>query len=154
MPGAAPANPATSGAVSAPVGPAKSVPARPEEGPPPIGQIERLKGNSVISSVLSAPVAAPSLQKPQVSKITGGRLIQRVEPIYPSAAMGIIGEVTLKAIVGKDGRVKSVKVVRGHAVLAQAAAVAIRRWRYEPFVLNGVPIEVENTIVVNFKNSR
>jgi protein TonB len=50
-----------------------------------------------------------------------------------------------------DGRVKSVKIVSGNAVLAQSAAAAVRRWRYTPYILNGHAIEVENTIVVDFR---
>ncbi len=83
--------------------------------------------------------------------MTGGKLLSRVNPVYPSAAMGLYGEVTLKAMINKEGRVTGVNVVKGPAALAQAAAAAVRRWRYQPFMLNGSPIEVENTIVVNFK---
>jgi len=57
----------------------------------------------------------------------------------------------LKATIGKDGKVTQIKIVSGHTLLAQSAVAAVKRWRYEPFRLNGVPIEIENTIVVNFK---
>ncbi len=127
-------------------------PATAENVPPPIGFVSRPVNSSAISTALSAPVAAPSLASPPVSRITGGKLLQRVNPVYPSSAMGVYGEVLLKATIGKDGKVKSVKVVKGHAALAQAAMAAIRRWRYQPFILNGVPVEVENTILVEFKS--
>jgi TonB family protein len=123
------------------------------EEPPVIGFISRpVVESSAISNMLHTPVAAPSLDRPTaVSQISGGKLIQRVEPVYPRSSLGLYGEVTLKAVVGKEGNVKSVKIVKGQSILAQAAAAAVRRWRYQPFVLNGVPIEVENTIVVTFK---
>jgi protein TonB len=127
-----------------------------EDAPPVIGFISRpVVESSAISNLLHTPVATPSLDKPPaaVSQITGGKLIERVEPAYPHAAMGLQGEVMLKAVVAKNGTVRSVKVVSGQAVLAQAAVSAVRRWRYQPFVLNGVPIEVENTVVVKFKSS-
>ena len=109
--------------------------------------------SSTISNLLRTPVISPSLDKAAVpvSQITGGKLIQRVQPTYPHSAAGMYGEVTLKASVGKDGKVKSVKIVSGNAVLAQSAVAAVRRWRYTPFVLNGDAIEVENTIVVDFR---
>lgn len=107
--------------------------------------------SSAISSVLGAPVAAPMLEPAKVSHITGGKLIKRSDPVYPSGAMGMHGEVVLKATINREGKVTAVQTVKGPAVLAQAAAAAVRNWRYEPFVLNGTPIEVENTIVVNFK---
>jgi protein TonB len=137
-----------------PVGaPPPSEAAKVEEAPLVIGFVSRpVVESSAISNMLRTPVVAPLLDTPAaVSRITGGQLIQRIEPVYPNAAWGVHGEVMLKAVVGKDGKVKSVNIINGHAVLAQAAVAAVRRWRYQPFVLNGVPIEVENTIVVNFK---
>jgi len=35
--------------------------------------------------------------------------------------------------------------------LARAAVEAVSQWRYSPTLLNGEPIEVETTIMVNFK---
>jgi protein TonB len=120
------------------------------EAPPAMG-LGRPAGPSTISSVLSGPVVPPTLDKTAVSELTGGKLIKRYEPVYPSSVAGVNGEVVLKATIGKDGKVTRVTIVSGHAVLAQSAVAAVRRWLYEPFRLNGVPIEIENTIVVNFK---
>jgi TonB family protein len=120
------------------------------ETPPAMG-LERPAGPSAISTVLSAPVASPTLDTPVVSHLTGGKLIKRFDPIYPTSAAGLLGQVVLKATVDKKGTVSRVEIVSGHAVLAQAAVSAVRRWRYEPFLLNGVPIEIESTIVVNFR---
>jgi len=106
---------------------------------------------SPISNLLAAPVAAPRLDIP-VSQTSGGKLITKVDPIYPSSmALGVHGEVVLKATINRKGQVTKVRVVRGQVMLARAAVVAVTRWRYEPFLLNGVPIEVENDIVINFK---
>jgi protein TonB len=120
------------------------------EAPPAMG-LERPAGPSAISSVLSGPVAPPTLDKTVVSELTGGKLLKRYNPVYPSSAGGLNGEVVLKATIGKDGKVTQIKIVSGHTLLAQSAVAAVKRWRYEPFRLNGVPIEIENTIVVNFK---
>jgi protein TonB len=35
--------------------------------------------------------------------------------------------------------------------LAAAAMEAVRQWQYSPTLLNGVPVEVQTTITVNFK---
>ena len=102
------------------------------EAPPPMG-LERPAGTSAISNVLTAPVAPPTLDKP-ASELTGGKLIKRYEPEYPSSAAGLNGEVVLKATISKEGKVTQVEVVSGHALLAQAAAAAVKRWRYEPFL--------------------
>ncbi len=107
---------------------------------------------SPISTVLGAPVAAPQLDSARVSRTSGGKLIKKVDPIYPhSVAQGVHGEVVLKATINRKGQVTKVNVVRGPAVLAQAAIAAVTRWRYEPVLLNGVPIEVESDIILNFR---
>jgi protein TonB len=38
----------------------------------------------------------------------------------------------------------------GHAVLAAAALDAVKRWVYQPTLLNGNPVEVATTVEVNF----
>jgi TonB family protein len=120
------------------------------EAPPAMG-LERPAGSSEISSVLSVPVALPTLDKPVMSVLTGGKLLKRYDPVYPNSAAGLNGKVVLRATISKNGKVTHVEVVSGHAMLAQSAAAAVKRWRYEPFRLDGVPVEIENTIVVNFK---
>jgi TonB family protein len=121
--------------------------------PPVITLFARPAGEaSPISNLLGAAVAVPKLDTPKVSQTSGGKLIKKVDPIYPSSmALGVHGEVVLKATINRKGQVTKVNIVRGQAVLAQAAVAAVMRWRYEPFLLNGVAIEVESDIVFNFK---
>ena len=38
----------------------------------------------------------------------------------------------------------------GNPLLAQAARVAVLKWRYRPTLLNGEPIEVQTYIIANF----
>ena len=83
-------------------------------------------------------------------------LINQVRPIYPPLAKQarISGVVELSAIIGKDGRVQDLKVVRGHPLLVQAALDAVKNWVYRPTLLNGEPVEVSTTIDVNFTLSQ
>jgi len=114
--------------------------------------LDRAADSSPISNLLNAPVAAPHLEAAKVSQTSGGKLLKKVEPIYPrSFTQNASGEVVLKATINRKGEVSKVKLVSGPAVLAQAAIAAVTHWRYEPFQLNGEPIEVESDIVVNFK---
>ena len=53
-------------------------------------------------------------------------------------------------VVGADGRVKSVEVLRGHPMLKQPAKDAVMQWKYRPTTLNGEPVEVDTTIDVIF----
>ncbi len=92
-----------------------------------------------------------------VNKIAGaviaGSILKKVPPIYPAEAKAkhIAGTVTLKAIIGRDGRVISLHILSTpDASLAMAAVAAVRQWTYKPYLLNGLPTEVDTTISVNF----
>jgi len=58
--------------------------------------------------------------------------------------------VRLTATVGKDGKVKGVKVISGHPMLQAAAVEAVKQWVYKPTLLNGQPVETDTEIVLNF----
>lgn len=83
-------------------------------------------------------------------------LIHRVEPEYPAPAksIGISGTVILHARIGTDGEVHEVEVLSGNALLAHAAIIAVRHWKYRPTMLNGQPVEVETQVTVNFVLNR
>ena len=75
------------------------------------------------------------------------------EPIYPAEANGAEGEVSLDAVIGKDGRVLSVSFRSGDPVLADAALAAVRQWAYRPLTVNGFPVEVAADIDVLVKRA-
>jgi len=149
---------------------------REEEAPPPLpmgGVVGGVPGGipggqlgGVIGGILSQTsslAALPKLAVPAPAKririsqgVTKGSLIQKIEPKYPPLALAarIRGQVLLKAIIGKDGEIKELELVSGHAFLAPAAITAVRQWRYRPFLLNGEPIEVETTVTVTFQISQ
>jgi len=79
-------------------------------------------------------------------------LLKRVDPIYPyiAQAASIDGVVILDAIVDEHGRIQSVKVLRGHSLLAKAAIDAVQQWEYEPLKLNGTPTAFELTVSLWF----
>jgi len=80
-------------------------------------------------------------------------LVQRVEPEYPEEARAqhLQGPVTLEAIVGKDGSVKSLKTISGDPQLAAAARSAVNQWRFKPFLQDGKPAEFQTQVTVNFR---
>ena len=57
----------------------------------------------------------------------------------------------LEAVIGADGRVDKVKVLRGHPLLNDSAMDAVKQWVYNPTTLNGVAVPVIMTVTVNFK---
>ena len=94
----------------------------------------------------SAPPPPASHQPVRIGgQVQAPALIRRVEPVYPLLAQmsKIDGVVILEAIVGEDGHVRSVKVLRGHPILGKAATDAVAQWQYEPLRLNGTPAAFE-----------
>jgi len=100
-------------------------------------------------------IARPEPARPVV--MSGGvmeaRLVNRVQPEYPQAAMvlHLSGVVQLRAIIGTDGAIRNLEVVSGNPILVRAAVEAVQQWRYEPTRLTGVPVEVETVITVQFQ---
>ena len=84
--------------------------------------------------------------------VSQGLLVKRVSPVYPPMAMQLRkqGAVELLAHVSKDGDINGVQVISGDAMLARAAVTAVRQWKYRPYLLNGLPVEIETQITVNF----
>jgi protein TonB len=105
--------------------------------------------------VVAPPEHAPPAVKPlpRSEGVQQAMLIYMVEPVYPPLALQIRleGTVRLHAIVGRDGVVRDLELLSGHALLSQAALDAVRRWRYRPTILNGEPVEVETYITVIFQ---
>jgi TonB family protein len=71
-------------------------------------------------------------------------VVHRVQPVYPEIArrLSLEGLVMLRAEVSADGHVKSVAVVSGNAILAQAAVRAVREWVFAPGAQEVVPVGV------------
>jgi TonB family protein len=121
---------------------------------------------SIVST--QAPLPAPSAPAPSApavpaagaekrgGQIVQAQLIRKRDPEYPKIARdsGASGVVELVATIGADGKVKSVRIVKGHPLLRQAASDAVKGWVYRPTMLNGTAIESETTILLNFKGDR
>ena len=80
-------------------------------------------------------------------------LIHKVEPVLPTTKQPASeqGIVVLNAVIGTDGSVMKVRPLSGSDSLASAATDAVRWWRYQPYLVNGQPVEVETTVTVNFQ---
>jgi TonB family protein len=80
-------------------------------------------------------------------------LVSRVEPEYPDEArrQSIQGAVVLEVHIDRNGAVQEVKLVHGPQVLAEAAAAAVKQWKFRPRIANGHLVEMQTTITLNFK---
>ena len=59
--------------------------------------------------------------------------------------------VILEAVIGEDGRVRNVRVLRSIQLLDGAAVDAVRQWVFTPTLLNGQPVPVVMTVTVAFE---
>lgn len=57
----------------------------------------------------------------------------------------------MRAIIDREGALRDIQVLRGPQQLRGAAVDAVRQWRYKPYVLDGLAVDVETTITVNFE---
>jgi TonB family protein len=73
-------------------------------------------------------------------------------PVYPELAEHgkISGAVFVSAVVAADGTVGQVKAEAGPPILRSAAVDAVRKYRYKPAKLNGIPTTAEIHIQTNF----
>lgn len=83
------------------------------------------------------------------------QLIKRVDPVYPIASRdaGREGTVILAALIGKDGKIKKVRVVKtigADQAIEDAAVRAAYENVYKPAMENNEPVEVWIYYPVNF----
>jgi protein TonB len=99
-----------------------------------------------------ATVTTAPVKPPRITSIRMATPIYKVDPVYPHLAKvaGVSGVVELLGVLGTDGRIHELKVLRGHPLLVGAALDAVRQWIFEPTLLNGQAVEVAAPITVNF----
>ncbi|HKE82721.1 MAG TPA: TonB family protein [Vicinamibacterales bacterium] len=126
------------------------------------GGVEGGIPGGIVGGVIGGlPEAPPPPPPPVVAKgpvriggqIQSPALVKRVEPQYPEVAVSahLEGVVILEAIVGREGTVEDVKVLRSvHPLLDREAEFAVRQWRYSPLVLNGTRERFVLTVTLSF----
>ena len=109
-----------------------------------------------LESLVSPAASLPKLGVPISQGVSGGVLVHKVLPSYPSAARQthLEGTVVLEGTVSESGQVEDLRVVSGPAVLTEAAMDAVRKWRYTPYTLNGKPIRKQTLINISFISPR
>jgi TonB family protein len=100
--------------------------------------------------VSSSP--APITEEHVDAKAEQLHLIKRVEPVYPPRAKAaqVQGTVEFTALIGHDGKVESVTLVRGHPLLVAAAKEAVLQWEFEPYLVAGKAMKVVTNLQVTF----
>jgi TonB family protein len=106
------------------------------------------------SAVRPTPSLLAVLEPVSVDEEVSDKLVVlKVQPVYPDQAVraGMQGTVVLQALIDRQGLVEDLKLVRGSLLLGEAAFQAVRQWRYQPYFVNGHPVQTQTMVTVDFK---
>ncbi len=110
----------------------------------------------VIGGIISSTPVTPPAGFPQRVRISQGvsqtLIVKKIQPEYPETARQnhIEGSVVLRAEIDTNGNVQEVAVVAGDPALSPAAIEAVKQWKYKPYFLNEIPVNVETQVTVVF----
>jgi protein TonB len=112
----------------------------------------------LLTDILGAEPAPPPPARhtqeplPVGGQITRPQRVHDVPPVYPPLARmsRVEGTVILEAVIGVDGTVQDVRVLRSIPLLDASAIEAVHQWRFTPTLLNGEPVAVVMTVTVTF----
>jgi len=124
---------------------------------PPIERPVVVTVNPAQMMPVSAPQPQPAIQpfsEPVAVSEEAARalLVHSVDPVYPAEALAqkLHGPVVLQAVIGRDGGVEDLKIVRGYFILGRAAIAALKQWRFQPYSVSGHAAATQTVITINF----
>tara|TARA_B100000780_G_scaffold278818_1_gene253825 strand:- start:2339 stop:3037 length:699 start_codon:yes stop_codon:yes gene_type:complete len=121
----------------------------PAAAPQPTPDIRpKITKQNPISTMQPALDIIPVVKEPSIK----GR---RVQPEYPKRALRLRqeGVVWLHVLINKDGKRQDIKLHKPsqHALLNQAALKAVKKWNFDPNVVNGRPVQSWMEIPIEFR---
>ncbi len=114
------------------------------------------KGNSTVSKSPDANIIDKTQTVAKVRTISGGvvngKAKNLVTPKYPEAARAAKagGTVSVAVTIDEQGNVISATAVSGHPLLRMASEDAAKASKFNPTLLEGVPVMVTGNIIYNF----
>jgi len=116
-----------------------------------VGSTSTVEANSL--ALLSGKGKVPAAPVVIGGDVQPARLLSSVPPVYPQLARAqrISGDVTLDLLVDGKGNVSATRVISGSPLLHQAAAEAVKQWKYKPALLNGQPTSMHLIVTVQFR---
>jgi TonB family protein len=173
---AAPTSPLNMRAAARIAEPPGATPSVPKEDSPPAGHSGAVKVSSAPDKRFTGrDVYMMAIQMPNLTSYSGSWLMwyadrtareaglspvappvprRKVDPKYVAAAAAdrVEGKVQLACVIGKDGRVSTVELVRGlDDRLNQTAEEALAKWEFEPATRHGEPVEVDVLVEIPFR---
>ena len=120
------------------------------------GEVTKLERYVPGKDEIAADDSANGGQEVPGSVVAGDR-VKFVQPEYPEMerARHAGGSVVLCAVISREGKITSLDVVASPAEdFSKSAMEAVRKWEYQPYLLNGKPTELDTTITINFSTNR
>lgn len=123
--------------------------------PPHFPQVTYEATGTVEGPVIDKPIVVPTPEpvRREAVLLRGSEL----QPPYPSAEQreGIEGQVTVRVLIGPDGRVHGLEKVRASndAFFRATERHALRNWRFKPATLDGRPVESRKVLNLRFELS-
>ena len=115
---------------------------------------EQVNVQAVGTPAVGSSVPATGPRRIRVGgNVQATQLVTKVMPVYPPSAkmQRVQGSVMMTAEITKEGVPTELTVISTPSMeLADSALDAVRQWRYNPTLLNGNPVEVETSILVNY----
>lgn len=101
--------------------------------------------------IIDPPVTPPVIIEPEIDT----RYRDAFQPAYPPAEQRAerSGLVTVRVLIGTDGRVRAIEPVSATSddFFAATRRTALSRWRFRPATRDGVPVERWRTMRVTFR---
>ena len=100
-----------------------------------------------------ASANAKNSKKVNVSEVTQGKALKKIQPSYPpiAKAANASGPVKVQLLISETGEVLDAHAVSGHPLLQDAAVQAARGWVFEPTEIGGRAVRVRGILTFNFE---
>jgi TonB family protein len=111
-------------------------------------------GQAVAATVRVPMILAARYEEPKGKNRVQPKVVDRSPPEYPMAMRysGIRGEVLVDFVVDIEGRTRNVFVLRSlNPAFDDSAVEAVRKWRFEPARVDGVPVNTHMQVPVVFQ---
>lgn len=115
--------------------------------PPPPPPVRKEPSSDRPRSAESDPISGPTTKPPVRT------LPQPLSQPLPRWSGRESGTLRFQLTVGRDGRVKEVRVIETIPDMTAKAIAAVQRWRFKPATLNGEPVEGTFDVDITFKGS-
>jgi TonB family protein len=116
------------------------------------GTVDNAAAGAILGDAQPGAPAAPVVVRTS-SGAQQPRLLSTASPSYPYAARSehVQGDVSVDLLINEIGRVASMTVLSGPALLREAALDALRGRKYAPAMLDGKPTTAHIVVVIHFQ---